>query len=259
MSELETLAPPIAKAPPEPVPEEHPPWRHPPFSPWRRFWKSTARVTLLLGADLVAFTALRAAIRAIRVRRERDLGLVFVHPFDDPLIAAGQGTIAAEILEDLPNTGTVIIPLSGGGLVGGIAYGLATIDGSVDAIAVSARNARVMFESLRVGRSLEMEEEETLASALSGGIGPDNRYTMALVAEHVREHLLVSEAEIAGAMRFAAERLKLVVEGGGAVGIAALLAGKLPIGGRSAGGTASRPLVVVVSGGNVAVATLAGL
>ena len=66
MSELETLAPPIAKAPPEPVPEEHPPWRHPPFSPWRRFWKSTARVTLLLGADLVAFTALRAAIRAIR-------------------------------------------------------------------------------------------------------------------------------------------------------------------------------------------------
>ena len=209
------------------------------------------------GAEVVLAGATydEAAERAEALRRERKA--VFVHPFDDLRVAAGQGTIGLEILEELPEATTVVVPLSGGGLAGGMAWALKRNRPDVQVVAASARRARVMVESLRAERPVAMEEEETLASALSGGIGLENRYTLRLVRELVDAHVLIDEAAIARAMLFAAEELHLVVEGGGAVGLAALLAGTLPE--ADPEGEAGGPLVVVLSGGNVGLETLADL
>lgn len=192
---------------------------------------------------------------AFRIRDAEDA--VFVHPFDDPVVAAGQGTLGLEILEDAPDVGAVVVPLSGGGLCGGVAWALKRSRPRVEVIAASARRARVMWESLRAGEPVAVEEEETLANALAGGIGLENRITFPLIRALVDRHVLVEEEEIAGAMVRAASELHLVVEGGGAVGLAALLAGALDEGENA--GAADGPLVVVLSGGNVGLDTLAEL
>ena len=178
---------------------------------------------------------------------EEEEGLVFVHPFDDPYVVAGQGTIGLELLEQLPSMDCVVVPLSGGGLIGGIAYAVKQVNPNICVIGVSAENARVMYESLLVGHPASFPEDETVASALSGGIGLDNEHSYALVRDYVDEHVLVSEEEIKKAMMFVAKEHKLVVEGGGAVGIAAVLAEKV--------GRGSKSVAVVVSGGNIDMAS----
>lgn len=175
-------------------------------------------------------------------------GLTMIPPFDDPHVIAGQGTIGLELLEDLPDLDTVVVPLSGGGLLSGIALALKSADDSIRTLGVSMERAPVMFHSLRAGRPIEMEEEETLADALAGGIGLDNRYTFPMVQEYVDETLLVTEEEIAAAMAFAMEEHHLVVEGGGAVALAAVLHERL--------GGATGNTVVVISGGNVETSVL---
>jgi threonine dehydratase len=187
--------------------------------------------------------------RSLQLEKERRL--VYVHPFDDPLVIAGQGTIGLELLEQLPLLDTVVVPLSGGGLIAGIALALKRTNPEFSVIGVSAANARVMHESLEAGKPIAYPEEETIANALAGGIGLDNRYTFELVRDLVDEYVLVSEDEIRDAMAFAATEHKLVVEGGGAVGIAALLAGKVSVHGEN--------VAVVVSGGNIEAPVLARL
>ena len=182
---------------------------------------------------------------------ERERGLTYIHAFDDPHVIAGQGTIGLELLDQFPSIDTAIVPLSGGGLVSGVAVALKSHDTDIKVIAVSAKNASVMVESLRVGKPVAVHEEDTIASALSGGIDLDNRHTFALVRDLVDEHILVSESEIRSAMEFAADELKLVVEGGGAVGIAAALGMQFE--------QAQRNVAIIVSGGNVSLDTLAGL
>jgi threonine dehydratase len=170
-------------------------------------------------------------------------GMVFVSPFEDPLVIAGQGTIGLELLEDLPDLDTVLVPLSGGGLIGGIALALKSADPAIRVIGVSMERGAAMYESLRAGRPVEVAEEPSLADSLGGGIGLDNRYTFALVRELVDEAILVSEDEIAAAMAHCYWHEQQIVEGGGAVGIAALLAGKVQ-------GLGER-IVAVLSGRNV--------
>ncbi|NIP61170.1 MAG: pyridoxal-phosphate dependent enzyme, partial [Gemmatimonadetes bacterium] len=191
--------------------------------------------------------------RAERFRDEE--GLTVVHPFDDPWVVAGQATVGREIVADLPDLGAVVIPLSGGGLAGGVAYAVKAARPEVTTVAVSAERARVMVESLRAGAPVEMEETDTLASALAGGIGLDNRVTLPLIRALVDAHVLVGEEEIAGTMLHAHRHLHLVVEGGGAVGLAALLGGRLDE--ALAGAPRDAPVVVIVSGGNVGLGTLA--
>jgi threonine dehydratase len=180
---------------------------------------------------------------------QRERGLAFVEPFDDPLVVAGQGTIGLELLEDLPAVDTAVVPLSGGGLIGGIAVALRAADPHIRLVGVSMERAPVMVHSLKAGRPISLPEEETLADALAGGIGLENRHTFALVQSHVDDTVLVGEEEIAAAMAWALAEEHLVVEGGGAVGLAALLEGKV------AG--LGRQVVVVLSGGNVGRETLA--
>lgn len=179
-------------------------------------------------------------------RMARETGRVLVHPFDDPLVAAGQGTVALEILQLLPEAGHVLVPLSGGGLAGGMAYAFRSLGARAEVVAVSARNARVMRASLQAGRPVELPEEPTLASALAGGIGVENRVTFPLVRDWIRRHEEVTEGEIARAMAFGFSELGLILEGGGATALAAFLAGRIP-----RHPDAETPLVVVLSGGNV--------
>lgn len=185
-------------------------------------------------------------------------GRTFVSAYDDPWVIAGQGTLALEVLDQLdviPQA--VLAPLSGGGLVGGIAAALQEKLAS-DApriVAVSAQNAAVMLASVRAGKPVELPEQETLANALAGGIGLDNRYSFQLVRDRVHEHVSVSEADIEAAMVYAATSLRLVVEGGGAVALAVLLSGAWQP--STDASDPERPVVVVLSGGNVAPATLA--
>ncbi len=205
-------------------------------------------------AVLVGDTYDEAEEHALSLARERER--TFVPPFDDEAVAAGQGTIALEILEQLPRVFEVAVPLSGGGLAGGIGWALAhRARRPVHVSAVSAAAANVMLESVFMGRPLEPEqEEETLATALSGGIGGErNRVTFELVRRFVHDHYLATEREIALAMSYA-YRSGLRVEGGGAVALASVLAQQFALPEHPARG--ERALVVIVSGGNVDLALL---
>ena len=169
-------------------------------------------------------------------------GLTMLPPFDHPHVVAGQGTLGLEILEDLPDVETVLVPLSGGGLIAGVACAIKSANPRIRTVGVTMERGCAMYESQKAGRPVQVEELPTLADALGGGIGLDNRYTFAMVRDLVDELLLVSEEQIADAVRHAYVEEKQVIEGSGAVGIAALRAGLV-----------ERPGVgaVVVSGGNV--------
>jgi threonine dehydratase len=174
---------------------------------------------------------------------EDELGLTKVFPDDDLLVIAGQGTIGLELIEDLPHIDTVVVPVGGGGLVSGVGLALKSADRAVRVVGVSMERAPAMIESLRVGRPIVLEELDTLADGLAGGIGLDNRYTFRMCQKYVDQTVLVSEDEIAAAMAFALNEHHLVVEGAGAVGIAALLERRVQ--------RLGRQVVVIVSGGNV--------
>jgi threonine dehydratase len=202
---------------------------------------------------LAAIEALGAALRvagqsqddaqAEAERLAREEGRVLVPPFDDADVIAGQGTIGLELAEALPALDTVLVPLSGGGLIAGVALALKALLPAVRVVGVSMERGAAMVASLRAGRPVAVEERPSLADALGGGIGLDNRYTFPLVRALVDECVLLSEAEIAAGMRHLFHAERIVAEGAGAVGVAALLAGKA--------GPLGATVAAVVSGGNV--------
>ena len=209
------------------------------------------------GADavLVGSTFDEAETHALELSERT--GRTYISAYDDPWVIAGQGTIALEILGQLGESPAAILtPLSGGGLLGGIAsvFAESIEDQTCRTVAVSAENAAVMLASVRAGHPIELAEEETLANALAGGIGLNNQYSFKLIQDLVHEHVTVTEKQISEAMRYCAMELSLVVEGGGAVAIAAVQSGTWkPTGVRDG------PLVILLSGGNVAKETLASV
>ena len=200
-----------------------------------------------LGAEtrIVGRSQDEAEVEAERLQAED--GLVLVHPFDDPLVIAGQGTIGIEILEDRPETDTVIVGLSGGGLLSGIALALKAANPRTRVVAATTEQGAAMYESVLAGRPVEVEETPSLADSLGGGIGLDNHCTFELIRALVDDYVPVGEAEIARAMRHLYWKERVVAEGGGAVAVAAVLAGKVP--------DLSGRVVCVVSGGNVDMVT----
>lgn len=169
-------------------------------------------------------------------------GLTMLPPFDHPAVIAGQGTLGLEIVEDFPELETVLVPLSGGGLIAGVALAVKTAKPDARVIGISMTRGAAMHASLAAGRPVEVEELPTLADSLGGGIGLGNRWTFRMVRELVDEVVLLDEAEIAAAVRHAYWQEQEVVEGAAAVGIGALLAGKV----RPRG-----PAVAVLSGRNI--------
>ena len=171
-----------------------------------------------------------------------DKGLVEFPPFDHADIIAGQGTIGIEILEDAPDIDTVLVPLSGGGLIAGVAAAIKGRSPGVRIIGLSMERGAAMAASLAAGHPVDIVEEATLADSLGGGIGLANRYTFPMVRELVDEVVLLSEAQIAAAMRTLFLSEGWVAEGAGAVGVAALTEELAALG---------REVAVVVSGRNV--------
>ncbi len=172
-----------------------------------------------------------------------DCGYIPVVPFDDPEIIAGQGTIALEMLARRPDIELLLVPLSGGGLLAGIAMAAKAINPQIRVVGVSIERSPAMLESIKAGRPVQVEERDTLADSLLGGIGTENRYTLPLVRDNTDEHVTVTEEEIAAAMAYAFREHSLVIEGAAAVGIAALRSGKVEARGRIA--------AAVVSGSSV--------
>ena len=170
-------------------------------------------------------------------------GLTWINELDDPRIIAGHGTVGLELLEELPEIDTAIMPLSGGGLISGVALALKSANPAIRVIGVSPEVAPAMYHSLKAGHPVEIEEKDSIADSLLGGIGLDNQYTFRMVQEYVDDVILLSEEEIAEGMAFALNKDGLIVEGAGAVGIAALLARKV--------GEIKGKVVAHVSGGNV--------
>ena len=195
-----------------------------------------------LGAEVVVRGSIYDEAARETDRLVEKEGFEMIHPYDDPVVIAGQGTIGLELLEEFSDLDTVVVPLSGGGLLGGIAFALKSADPKIHVVGVMMERGPAMVESLRAGRIVDIVEEPTLADALAGGINP-NQYTFELIQKTVDETVLVSEQEIAAAMAFALKHHHLVVEGGGAVGIAALRAGKIKHLGKR--------VAVVISGANV--------
>ncbi|AOI90818.1 hydroxyectoine utilization dehydratase EutB [Burkholderia pseudomultivorans] len=196
-----------------------------------------------LGARVVIAGNSQDAAQLAARRMVRDEGYAYVPPFDDPRIIAGQATIALEILEALPDAGTLVVPLSGGGLFSGVAYAAKAIRPAVATIGVSMARGAAMHASLEAGHPVEVDEQPTLADSLGGGIGLDNRYTFEMTRALADDVVLLDEAAIARGIAHAYRDERLVVEGAGAVGLAALLDQRIA---RRDG-----PVVVVVSGANI--------
>ncbi|WP_438390968.1 hydroxyectoine utilization dehydratase EutB [Caballeronia sp. DA-9] len=182
-----------------------------------------------------------AQVEALRLVREE--GFVFVPPFDDMDVIAGQATIGVEIMESLPDTAAIVVPLSGGGLFSGVAFAAKRIRNDIAMIGVTMERGAAMHASLAAGRPVLVDEVETLADSLGGGIGLDNRHTFALTQSLADNVVLLDEASIARGIVFAYREERLVMEGAAAVGIAAMLDGRIDV--------KRGPVVLVISGANI--------
>ena len=193
-----------------------------------------------------------ACVAAARARAQ-ETGAGFVHPFDDPDIILGQSTLGLELLEDVPDLEQVVVPVGGGGLISGIAGVVKARHPRARIVGVQVDACAPFPESLRGSAPITASARATIADGIA--IKRPGDITLPLVHRWVDDMVVVSEEEIADAMVWLLERSKLVVEGGGAAGVAAVLAGKVRVGGtRSRGAT-----VIVLSGGNVDAGLLAAV
>lgn len=184
--------------------------------------------------------------RACEIAQER--GYIFVHPFNDPLIMAGQGTVGFEILEALPDARQVILPVSGGGLLSGIALAIKALKPTVRVVGVQPEGSNAMSRSVREGRVIELERVDTIADGLTAK--RVEQLTLDMAKKYVDDIVLVTDDDIRLATRTILINFKVVSEFSGAAGIAALMSGKvLPLPGT----------VVVVSGSNIGGDQLRGL
>ncbi len=196
-----------------------------------------------VGGELIVYGKSQdeAEIRALELRDKE--GLFVVPPFDNPYIIAGQGTIGLEILEDLPEVNSIIVPVSGGGLISGIATAVKYANPKCKVIGISMNRGAAMYESLKQGKPVQVEEVQTLADSLQGGILLNNKYTFNIIKEYVDDIILVTEEEIALGIAYVFLKDHYVLEGAAAVGIAALLAGKVKDIGEN--------VVIVTTGSNI--------
>jgi len=173
---------------------------------------------------------------------EKDLSKVYVSSYNDYDVIAGQGIVGLEMWEEKSDLDVILVPVGGGGLISGIALALKSLNPQVEAIGVQSKASPVMYESLKQGKIVEIPMEESIAEGLHGGIEKGS-VTFNLVKEFVDDILLVKEEDIETAILLFLEHQHQVVEGAGAVGLAALLKQKERFKGQKVG--------VVVSGGNI--------
>ena len=199
-----------------------------------------ARASEGYGAEVILQgTVLEAFDLSLELAESR--GLTFLHAFDDPLIVAGQGTLGLEVMEDVPDAATVVVPIGGGGLISGVALAVANLGPSTRVFGVEPHGACAMRQSLDKGEAVRLDSVDTVADGLGAPMAGELNFE--IVRRYVEDVVLVSDAEIQEAMAFILARTKLLAEPAGAAAVAALLAGRIPL--------AEGPVVAVLSGGNV--------
>lgn len=207
---------------------------------------SKIEATRSYGANVVLVPGVYDDAHAEAVRLRDEQGLTFIHPFDDERVMAGQGTIGLEIAEQLPDVDVVLVPIGGGGLIAGVASALRQLRPACRIIGVQAAGAASMADSLRAGHILTLPEVHTVADGIQ--VKTPGEKTFAICREAVDEVVTVGEAEIASAILTVLERQKLMVEGAGAVGVAAAMYGDLDLRGKT--------VCALLSGGNLDVTML---
>ena len=207
---------------------------------------SKIEATRSYGANVVLVPGVYDDAHAEAVRLRDEQGLTFIHPFDDERVMAGQGTIGLEIAEQLPDVDVVLVPIGGGGLIAGVASALRQLKPVCRIIGVQAAGAASMADSLRAGHILTLPEVHTVADGIQ--VKTPGEKTFAICREAVDEVVTVGEAEIASAILTVLERQKLMVEGAGAVGVAAAMYGELDLRGKT--------VCALLSGGNLDVTML---
>jgi threonine dehydratase len=203
-------------------------------------------------AKLEAATALGAVVKltgetvddCVAAARERAAtsGMAFIHPFDDPDVITGQGGLGLELLRQVPDMARVVVPVGGGGLISGTAIAIKSARPEVRVVGVQVEACAPVGASLGAGRPVAVTSALTIADGIA--VKRPGEVTLPLIERWVDEMVTVSEDEVAEAMVFLLERAKLVVEGAGAVAVAALMAGRVS-------GDPGGPTVLVLSGGNV--------
>jgi threonine dehydratase len=194
-------------------------------------------------------TSVEDCLAAAR-ERAREAGMAFVHPFDDVDVVAGQGTLGLELLDEVADVAKVIVPVGGGGLASGVAIAMKSARPAIEVVGVQVDSVAAYPESLRRGEPVEVPASLTIADGIA--VKRPGELTLGLIAEWLDEVVVVAEDDVADAMVMLMEKARLVVEGAGAVGVAALLGGKVA---PAAHGTT----VVVLSGGNVDAGLLASI
>ena len=182
--------------------------------------------------------------KALSLRDEK--GYTFIHPFNDENVIAGQGTIALEIIDQLPDLDAVIVPIGGGGLISGIAYTIKSIKPEVKVYGVQAAGAPSMYKSVKDGEIQELGSVSTIADGIA--VKKPGDLTYEICSKYVDEIVTVTDDEISAAILALMEQQKLVTEGAGAVAVAAAMFGKVDIDGKKA--------VCLLSGGNIDVTIL---
>ena len=207
---------------------------------------SKVEATKNYGAEVVLVPGVYddAAREATRLAEEK--GYVFAHPFNDPYVIAGQGTIGLEILEQLPEVEQVVVPIGGGGLISGVAFAIKALKPSCKVIGVQAAGAASMYASRQNGGIMELPSVSTIADGIA--VKRPGDLTFELCQKYVDEIVTVKDDEIATAILALMEDQKTVAEGAGATPVAAVMFGKVNV--------VDRKTVCLVSGGNVDVTTL---
>ena len=192
------------------------------------------------GAEVITYDRWTESREQIGASLAEERGLALVKPYDDPLIMAGQGTVALELLEDVPDVDVLVVPVSGGGLIAGCATVLQALRPTARVIGVEPAAGDDHARSYAAGERVRVDVPRTIADGL--GAPEPGELTWQVNRELVDEFVSVDDVEIVAAMRFLFDRMKIVVESSGAVGVAALLHGRVPPDGTVA---------IVLSGGNV--------
>ncbi len=198
--------------------------------------------TRSLGAEVILHGETFDEAVAFSKSLGEEKGYIYVHAFDDDLIIAGQGTIGLEIVRDLPDVSTIVVPIGGGGIISGVAIAAKTLNPQLRVIGVQAENCAPMKPSLAEGKPVEIKYQSTIADGIA--VKSPGIRTLEIIGKYVDDIVTVSEEEIARGIFHCVQNNRLVVEGAGAAGLAALLAGKIDV-------SENDTVCAVLCGGNI--------
>lgn len=207
---------------------------------------SKIEATKRLGAEVCLVPGVYDDAYSKAVELKDEFGYTFVHPFDDPLVIAGQGTIGLEIIEEMPEVEAIVVPVGGGGLISGVAFAVKTLRPDIKVYGVQAAGAPSMERSLFEKKSVHLDSVSTIADGIA--VKEPGVNTFEMCQQYVDEVVTVTDDEISAAILALMEKQKLIAEGAGATPVAAVMFDKLPVKGKK--------VVCLVSGGNIDVTIL---